>query len=119
MPETMGRQAAVSLRLDPHQPAEDLAAANPAVEGGAAARRPAAHAGASSTQHVHGGTFQIEMAGARSIARMALIGLGTTTHGFDMGSHVPPSFPRPAGCSRSVRMSCRAYSASEIAGLAR
>jgi len=41
----------------------------------------------------YAGSFQVEMADTRSIARVAIMGLGTTTHSFDMGQRfIPASF---------------------------
>lgn len=41
----------------------------------------------------YGSSFQIEMADTRSIANVAIVGLGSTTHSFDMGQRfIPASF---------------------------
>ncbi|HTU63977.1 MAG TPA: LamG-like jellyroll fold domain-containing protein, partial [Polyangiales bacterium] len=39
----------------------------------------------------YGASFQIELADERTIARVALLGLGTTTHSFDMGQRFLPA----------------------------
>jgi hypothetical protein len=45
----------------------------------------------------YGTSFQIEMADTRSISRVAIIGLGTTTHSFDMGQRYYPASFSQAG----------------------
>jgi hypothetical protein len=45
------------------------------------------------THFAYGSSFQIEMADARAISRLAIIGLSTTTHSFNMGQrYYPASF---------------------------
>jgi hypothetical protein len=45
---------------------------------------------ASALRTDYAGTFQIEMADANAIARVVMIGLGATTHSFDMGQRLIP-----------------------------
>jgi hypothetical protein len=45
----------------------------------------------------YGTSFQVELADTRAISRVALIGLGTTTHSFDMGQRYYPASFSQAG----------------------
>jgi len=49
------------------------------------------------TRIAYGTSFQIELADARPISRVAIIGLGTTTHSFDMGQRYYPASFSQAG----------------------
>lgn len=47
----------------------------------------------SGKRFAYGATFQVELADERPISRVALLGLGSTTHSFDMGQRlIPPSY---------------------------
>lgn len=59
-------------------------------------------ASASAQQAAYAGPFQIEMADANPIARMVMIGLGATTHSFDMGQRLIPLAFTQAGTLLTV-----------------
>ena len=49
--------------------------------------------GITANRFAYGSSFQVEMADTRTISKLAIIGLGSTTHSFDMGQrYVPASF---------------------------